>query len=396
MLRVKSYAVAELEDASKKASINSVQRENVAFVGQYFCDPAMPPLHQAVASGNITLLKETLKRAKLDRLDQNGETALTLAVRLGWVDLLEVLVRGGAKSEGNNGKTALHVAVTLRSYQCIKRLLKLGIRADVSDASGYTPLMLASKNGDVSGVKLLIEHGGKIGRQGYLSSALPLALSAESIGCLRALLEAGAGVDCKVGTDPSRTLLVDAIETNNVKIVEILYEAFLAQGVCIGAALEKAIQLCLPKIMEIFLKRGYDPNRSTKAVPLLELALKASLNSRRELIRLLLLYGTNIKTIDKENSILFYQCPSVLSMLLHAGLNICNTTFQMHMIGNTDREKACKKVVKDWTSKPPSLSHFCRLKIRSQLRNVAFDVERLPLPPSIISYLQYDKFLMFV
>lgn len=396
MLRVKSYAVAELEDASKKASINSVQRENVSFVGQYFCDTAMPPLHQAVASGNINLLKETLKRAKLDRLDQNGETALMLAVRLGWVNLLEVLVKGGAKSEGKDGITALHVAVSLRSYQCIKRLLKLGIKADVPDKSGFTPLMLACDNGDVSGVKLLLEHGGKNDRQGYLISALPLALSAESIGCLRALLEAGARVDCKSATDPSRTLLVDAVVKKNVKIVEILYEAFLAQGVCIGGAIEKAIQLCQPKIIEIFLKRGYDPNRSTKGVPLLQLALKAGSLSRKELIRLLLLYGIDTKAIDKDNPILFNQCQSVLSMLLHAGLIICNTTFQMNILGKTDKEKACKRLVSDWMTKPPSLLHFCRLKIRSHLRNVAFNVSFLPLPLSLISYLRFDDFFSFV
>ena len=101
------------------------------------------------------------KGAKADVENKRGETPLTLATQLGWVDGAAVLLRAGAKVDGANsrGETPLILAVHKRDVPMIRLLLANGANPQRNDIiAGYSALDYAKRD-DRSGtiVKLLEE-----------------------------------------------------------------------------------------------------------------------------------------------------------------------------------------------------------------------------------------------
>lgn len=124
----------------------------------------MPPerseasLILAVIAGNITAVSELLLQAGSDKINDHfhltplGDTALIWACHEGYLDIVKLILFHHGKSHINhqsrNGSTALHAAANGGHLSIVQRLLRVrGIRIDLHDQEGMTPLMRAEYSG---------------------------------------------------------------------------------------------------------------------------------------------------------------------------------------------------------------------------------------------------------
>lgn len=73
--------------------------------------------------------------------DKSGETPLTLAARLGFLEGARTLIAGGARVDGGNsrGETPLIVAVQAHKLELVQLLMRAGANPDKTDtAAGYS------------------------------------------------------------------------------------------------------------------------------------------------------------------------------------------------------------------------------------------------------------------
>lgn len=128
---------------------------------------AGPPLDffEAAAIGEDSLVRDILleDHETVNRQNFDGFTALHLASFFGHEMVVEVLLGAGADPNAvtpNEAKLRpLHSAVANRSFEIVERLLDYGADPNVTQHGGWTPLMAASKHGDLSLVWLLVERG---------------------------------------------------------------------------------------------------------------------------------------------------------------------------------------------------------------------------------------------
>lgn len=198
--------------------------------------------------------------------DRFGNTALTIAARMGETETVLLLLDAGAVMDHRNlaGATPLMRAVGDGRRRTAKALVEAGANVNLSDNKGLTPLIIAAFNGDAHMVELLLEAGADPGAadatgksaivyaagRGYprivarlIEAGVEPARAwgnrltvlmwaaghandvpeAEGLATLEVLLEAGAPVDAV--DDRGRTALMIAAERGHAAIVERLLGA---------------------------------------------------------------------------------------------------------------------------------------------------------------------------
>ncbi|XP_054238462.1 M-phase phosphoprotein 8 [Indicator indicator] len=121
-------------------------------------------LRDAVKSGDYMTVKMALSSNEdynLDQEDSSGMTLVMLAAAGGHDDLLRVLIRKGAKVNGQqkNGTTALIHAAEKNFLTTVAILLEAGAYVNTQQSNGETALMKACKRGNSDIVRLMIESG---------------------------------------------------------------------------------------------------------------------------------------------------------------------------------------------------------------------------------------------
>lgn len=83
------------------------------------------------------------------------------ASRCGYLELVLLLLRGGAKLEAtdNNGRTALLQAASVDNLSVVTALLDAGARREASDNNGIAVLCRAAINGHIACVRALLDRG---------------------------------------------------------------------------------------------------------------------------------------------------------------------------------------------------------------------------------------------
>jgi ankyrin repeat protein len=96
-----------------------------------------------------------------EREQKKGLTVLMVAAGAGSNQLVDILLRSGAKINATtkSGRTALAVAVAGRHTSTVKLLIEAGANLKKADKQGNTPLMIAQSKGNKEIVKLLKEAG---------------------------------------------------------------------------------------------------------------------------------------------------------------------------------------------------------------------------------------------
>jgi uncharacterized protein len=97
----------------------------------------------------------------LNAITADGETPLMMAVFTGQTELAILMIDKGA-DVNKPGWTPLHYAVTSANVQLIKVLLENHAYIDAESPNKTTPLMMAAHYGSPGAVKLLLEEGADV------------------------------------------------------------------------------------------------------------------------------------------------------------------------------------------------------------------------------------------
>ena len=114
--------------------------------------------------GKLNIVKLLrLKNASYELRDKSGMQAVHYAVDGGNADTLEWMLQDGADVNArdySNGWTPLLRAASVNSTKDIARvLIRYKARIDAMDKEDKTPLMIATINGNLQFVQVLIDHG---------------------------------------------------------------------------------------------------------------------------------------------------------------------------------------------------------------------------------------------
>lgn len=127
----------------------------------------------------------------------DADPPLSLAVRLGWLRLLEELAAAGVDLDARDsrGMTALHLAAALGREAALRDLVRHGANPDVRAADGQTPLGVALAAGRRDLAAWLDWRGWKLPRRPLQAEDLPAAAVAGDAEAVRRLLDLGFPVD---------------------------------------------------------------------------------------------------------------------------------------------------------------------------------------------------------
>jgi uncharacterized protein len=130
-------------DPNAQAKDNTLTR--TIFTMQWFSEDGATPFVRAAQSSDLELLKLLLAHHADPFLKTNhGDTALTAASGIGWVD--GVTYERSAKE----------------NVETVKFLLELGLDPNAANDDGRTPLMVAAAKGRTEVIQLLVDHGAKL------------------------------------------------------------------------------------------------------------------------------------------------------------------------------------------------------------------------------------------
>ena len=177
---------------------------------------------KASSIGRNDILMSHITKFDINAKNSKGWTALMIASHNGHNKTVALLLNKGANIDDitEDGLNLLMLAIRMKNIDTADFLIdKISINA--RQKSGWTALMLASYNGDITSIKLLLKKGANINAQdkdGY--TALMLAAIFSKAEAISILLEKGANIDQKDNT--GWTALMLAINHGNIETIKLL------------------------------------------------------------------------------------------------------------------------------------------------------------------------------
>jgi ankyrin repeat protein len=122
------------------------------------------PVHTAAQANQAAVLEILAKRgAKIDARNGDGETALIIAARNGYLNVAQTLVDAGADPLGGDsthGYTPIHMASAWGRLDLVKYFLSIGVDVNLrTGPNGETPLWWAAADDRPEVVEYLLENG---------------------------------------------------------------------------------------------------------------------------------------------------------------------------------------------------------------------------------------------
>ncbi|KAL3426988.1 hypothetical protein PVAG01_00497 [Phlyctema vagabunda] len=179
-------------------------------------------VHAAFELPRSTLELICDRGADIHYMDDDGDTAFTMAAASGDTDSVRFLIEKGSNIQviGKWGG-ALYRATENGNCDCMKALLESGVNVNQEGGDEHTALQCASSCGNVEGVKLLLDHGADVNIiGGTFQTALQAAASAEELEIVELLLEKGAHVNVQGGRHG--TALHAAVGRDSQELVDAL------------------------------------------------------------------------------------------------------------------------------------------------------------------------------
>jgi uncharacterized protein len=157
----------------------------------------------SVMKRNISTLRSLLQqKADVNAPQVDGTTALHWAVRLGDLEVADLLIRAGAKPSTANrtGVTPLQLAAIDGNPAMIEKLIKAGANPNAPlTPEGDTALMMAARNGKPAAIRTLVNNGAAVDARETWggTTALMWAVSEGHLDAAKALVSLGADVNAK-------------------------------------------------------------------------------------------------------------------------------------------------------------------------------------------------------
>eukprot|EP00913_Durusdinium_trenchii_P020569 g19319.t2 len=161
--------------------------------------------------------------------DADGHPAIMVAAAVGSRDILEMLLQAGADSTAVDEllETALHAAAEAGQLECAEVLLENGETLQLVNQpqeAGLTPLHMASRNGHVEMIRLLLDFGACRDARDHMGvNALHVAAEYGQEEVVEFLLE--IGMDIEATEEAGATALYLAAENGQLSVVKALVEA---------------------------------------------------------------------------------------------------------------------------------------------------------------------------
>ena len=163
--------------------------------------------------------------AKVNIKDNNGETPLNIAVKLGFIVISKLLLEHGADAniKDNSGNTPLHRTISEshdNNMPMCKLLLKHGAALEAKNSNDCTPLIIAARKNNTFLCNFLIEQGADVNAKDYCGyTPLHTAIINNNVEMCKLLLERGA--DVSVQDDTGKTPL-GTVGPNRKELRELL------------------------------------------------------------------------------------------------------------------------------------------------------------------------------
>ena len=159
----------------------------------------------------------------INAVDPSGESALTLASLMGHKELVEILLKRGAKiDQTQNGRTALHKAMFKGSVDQIRLLVNWGADPLAMDDDSDSVLSTGVFAGNVDGVGYLASIIPNFGKEVDACHCLFIAIRNNDKKMLKLLLANGANPNVRNATEA--TPLIDAVNGRE-ELLDILIRA---------------------------------------------------------------------------------------------------------------------------------------------------------------------------
>jgi ankyrin repeat protein len=129
---------------------------------------AQATLADRIQAGDRRVALEMIaKGANVNQTQADGTTPLHWAVYRIDRELVDALLKKGARADVVNryGASPLAEAVRVANVEIVAMLLEAGANANVANEDDQTALMLAARTGNVAVAKLLVQHGADVNRR---------------------------------------------------------------------------------------------------------------------------------------------------------------------------------------------------------------------------------------
>jgi len=252
--------------------------------------PAFTPLDYAVMTDDIPLVTLLLQYGAYTQ-DYRSEPPL-LYLDIDNVQMARLLLKHGAVLEAgeihgkHEGDNRLNFACLGGADDAVLFWIKLGI--NVNTGEDYTsPIAQAAEYGNVETVRLLLQHGAKVGPNTPGARALWLAIAESNFESAKLILRFGASVN---DNDP----LGEAVRQESAEMALELLKRGANVNAGRGEALFEACESCDEDLVKMLLEHGADPTiRSEDGTTAIQVA-KASADPPEDadgIIALLKEYG---------------------------------------------------------------------------------------------------------
>lgn len=259
-------------------------------------DVGYAPLCRAASMGSLDALNALIKAgADVNGRDSGGWTPLMLACEHGAEECARSLIGAGARLNPPlraRCDSAAGSAVASGHEKCLELLIAAGIDLDQADDGGWTPVMLAARDGRTEALSMLIEAGANIDAKlvGRPLCALSMAAANGHFGCLELLVSAGASLAAP-GEDGA-PVIVETARQGHARCLRLL------------------------------LAKGLSPDAKDKEGVTALMGAAASNNA--ECVRILIAHGACLDAVDQRGAAALthaarYQAVESLAELMRAG-----------------------------------------------------------------------------